>query len=122
MMIDDTPTVKRHCTNKPGTRGEDEVRLEAHIEESLRQVTPQGIDGALSEIERSSRAVGINIGRESFRNILYNVERQHLLVDNAKMLMLTLIACTTFILPVLMSICLDKSMSELITLWTLTTL
>ena len=68
---DDIPTVKRHCSTKTGTRGADELRLEAHIEDSVRQVI--GIEGTLfeiQEIEKSFRAVGFSIDHESLRNTM----------------------------------------------------
>ena len=51
-------------------RGEDESRLKAHIEELIRQISPHGIEGALSEIEQSSRAIGLNIDRDLARPLV----------------------------------------------------
>ena len=67
---DDTPSIKRHCPTEQGTRGAEKLRLAAHIEDSLKQVTSQDVEGTLSAIEYSSKVFGINIDRDSFRDIL----------------------------------------------------
>ena len=67
---DDTPSIKRHCSTKHGTRGAEKLRLAAHIEDSLKQVTSQDIERTLSAIEESSKAVGININRDPYRNVI----------------------------------------------------
>ena len=44
---DDIPNHKRHRPAEQGTRGADELRLEAHIEDPLKQVTCQDVEGTL---------------------------------------------------------------------------
>ena len=67
---DDVPSIKRHCTVEPGVFGVDKLRLATHIENSLKQVTPQGVEGTLTAIEDLSKVYGVKIDRDRCRNVL----------------------------------------------------
>ena len=70
MNEDDTPIIKRHCPTEHGVRGVEKRRLATHIEDSLKQVTSQDVEGNLSAIEDLSKAHGINIDHNTYRGIL----------------------------------------------------
>ena len=55
---DDTPSIKRHYPTEHGIRGAEKLQLAAHIEDSLKQVTSQDVEGTLSAIEETSKAFG----------------------------------------------------------------
>jgi hypothetical protein len=67
---DVNPSIKRHCPTEHGVRGVEKLRLATHIENSLKQVTSQGVEGTLTAIEDLPKAHGINIDRDRYREML----------------------------------------------------
>ena len=67
---DDNPSIKRHCPNEHGVRGVEKLRLATHIENSLKQVTSHGVERTLTAIEDVSKAHGISIDRDRYREML----------------------------------------------------